>query len=194
MLPFGWQVLLALTICGLAVVDFRSFRLPNWFTLPLLALGWIWHALADDGAGLAWSLKGSAISMAPLLWFYFRGKMGAGDVKLMAAIGAWLGGWTGLHVLVVSGLAGVVCDLACRWRRAGSATVAPLSDNDQQLAGDVETALRDPFLKRRWIPFSIPIALGVVVLVLFPGLQREVSRSVPPTTEPQGSELHQESR
>ena len=182
--PFTCQILLVCSLCVMAAIDFRSYRLPNWLTLPLMGLGWIWHSVAGEGAGLAWSLIGSLISLLPLLWFHLRGKMGAGDVKLMGAVGAWLGGWTGLHVLVVSGLAGVLCDLGYRWRHSRSPRPSSLSNSDRLRGEHVETALTDPELRRRWIPFSIPITLGVLVLVLFPGLMREPPERGPSAQAP----------
>jgi len=176
-------VLLALVLCGLAIVDFRTFRLPNLITLPLLFLGWTWHSFAMEGAGLAWSLAGSVVSTLPLLWFYLRGKMGAGDVKLMAVVGAWLGGWTGLHVLVVSGIAGIACAGVMRLL-SHQTTAGPVGGHSPDTSVHVETALTDPELRQRWIPFSVPITIGVLVMAFFPQLQSRTPVSAIPHTRP----------
>lgn len=159
------QWLLVGSLVALCVVDSRTYRLPNRFTLPLWLLGIVWHAISPQGLGLVWSLRGAMIAVMPMLWFVLRGRMGAGDLKLMGAIGAWLGGWTALHVLAISGFAAPLLELFRRvWRtRQAGPTHPPSADS---LVFD---CVPDSSPRRRWIPFSIPITLGVALMVLFPG-------------------------
>jgi prepilin peptidase CpaA len=79
-----------------AVTDLRTGHIPNWLTLPALAVGIIGHAvfgwyLGGAGAGLwegMFALGGAVFcSIAPGLMFW-KGGMGGGDLKLFAAIGA----------------------------------------------------------------------------------------------------------
>jgi prepilin signal peptidase PulO-like enzyme (type II secretory pathway) len=179
--------LLVGSVVGLAVIDFRTYRLPNRFTLPLWLAGLAWHGLSPRGAGFVWSLQGAALGMLPLLWFVLRGRMGAGDLKLMAGIGAWLGGWTALHVLVISGLAGVVFD---GMRRLARPTALPGSGPTQPPPADetVESIPNNPAAKQRWIPFSIPIAIGVILMVLFPDWRWPQAQRPPVPTIPQSTE------
>lgn len=174
-LPFPLQLSLAAVACLLAAQDFRTFRLPNKITLPLVLLGLIWHAWAPQGQGWQWSLRGALLGPLPLLWFVLRGKMGAGDLKLMAALGAWVGAWSALHVVAFSGPAAVICELTRRALRSAEPGLAETVERPARSSQTVSASIRDPFLRRNWIPFSIPLTAGLLLLMLFPGWERPLS-------------------
>lgn len=70
--------------------DFRSHRIPNLLTGVGVVLGMGYQAFLGGG-GWVNSLGGAAIGFVVLMPFYLLRAMGAGDVKLMAMVGAWLG-------------------------------------------------------------------------------------------------------
>jgi len=74
-----------------AITDFRWHRIPNILTLPSATVGIISHSLISGWDGLASSLAGLGLGLCLLLGFYALGGMAAGDVKLLAAVGAILG-------------------------------------------------------------------------------------------------------
>lgn len=82
-------LLLGLVVAG--ITDVRSSRVPNILTLPLALSGLGFHTIADSGNGLVFSLEGLGLGLVLLLGFYVYGGMGAGDVKLLAAVGAVVG-------------------------------------------------------------------------------------------------------
>jgi prepilin peptidase CpaA len=90
---------LVLLLLAAAAIDLRSMRIPNWLTMSGAALGLVlaaavpWQALGPVWAvdGVLWSLAGLAVALLVLLPFYAFGLMGAGDVKLMAMVGSFLG-------------------------------------------------------------------------------------------------------
>ena len=114
---FGWCLL------ALAVSDLRYFLLPDFLTLPLIPAGLL-VAYCEQPDGLASRLLGAAagfgaFAVARAAYRALRGRegLGLGDVKLLAAAGAWVG-WEGLpSVVLIAALAGLV--LAALQRRAG---------------------------------------------------------------------------
>jgi prepilin peptidase CpaA len=189
-LPPLLQLSLAAMACLLAVHDFRTFRLPNKFTLPLLLLGLVWHACAPEGQGWQWSVRGALLGPLPLLWFVLRGKMGAGDLKLMAAIGAWVGAWSTLHVIALSGPVAVLCEVTRRVLRSREPEIATQADIPARSSQTVSASINDPILRRNWIPFSIPLTAGLLLLMLFPSWERplpaeSVTAPVPLVKAPQ---------
>src|SRR2546425_9464222 len=94
----SWTDTAAVSIALVACVfDLYSRRIPNALTFGAAAVALV-VAAALGGASGAWSsLRGLGVGLA--VWFpiYALGGMGAGDVKLMAAIGAWLGAAVAFH-------------------------------------------------------------------------------------------------
>ncbi len=83
--------ILAFALIGAAITDVRSSKIPNIITFPLAALGLCIHGIADGIEGMLFSLEGLALGFGLLLIFYMLGGMGAGDVKLLGAVGAIIG-------------------------------------------------------------------------------------------------------
>ena len=113
---FGWWLLL------IAALDLEHHWLPDALTLPLVPLG-LAAAWAGFGPPLAERAAAAAIgwaALASIAWAYraLRGRdgMGAGDPRLMAALGAWVGAWQLPAVLLGAGLLGLAAVLAMRLR------------------------------------------------------------------------------
>jgi leader peptidase (prepilin peptidase)/N-methyltransferase len=119
---FGW------TLLALGLIDWRNMVLPDLLTLPLIAAGPIVAEFVspddvlDDLAGAV----GGFAAFTLVAWTYrrWRGRegLGAGDAKLLAALGAWVGA-TGLpSVVLLASLAALVAVLAARATRRGVPT------------------------------------------------------------------------
>jgi leader peptidase (prepilin peptidase)/N-methyltransferase len=109
---------LIIALVYLAYIDFRSFQLPNVITLPMIAIGIIFNVVGMPYPGLAspiGSLLGAIAGFA-LLWaldkMYYWTKeqhgIGLGDVKLLSALGAWLGLGAIPNILLIASITGVL--------------------------------------------------------------------------------------
>ncbi len=117
--------LLIVALLYLAYIDWRTFRLPNVITLPLLVLGVAFNWASD----LCFTSPISALIGVVLgygsIWAFNTGYrllrkhngIGMGDAKLLAALGAWLG-WSALpSILLIASVIGLVGGVAwLQWR------------------------------------------------------------------------------
>lgn len=112
-----WCVVIVVTLVA-AVWDVWTHRIPNWLTGGCLLAGLVYASLQAGPRGAADAVAGAALALLPfLLLFAFAGG-GAGDAKLMAAVGAWVGVIGGLvvvaMVLIAGGVLAVIHMLAMR--------------------------------------------------------------------------------
>ena len=99
----------ALMIFGVVLAggwDLATRRIPNWLTFGLMGLGVVTGFIAGGLEGLADSLQGLLLGGALLFIPFLLGGMGAGDVKLLAAIGALKGSSFVLRAFLYGALAG----------------------------------------------------------------------------------------
>jgi prepilin peptidase CpaA len=91
-----------------SISDYRTYQIPNWLTVSGIIFGLIYSMLVPFSInhGFLWSLGGLLVGFFILLPLYALGVMGAGDVKLMAMVGAFLGVTDTLHAVLFSFIAG----------------------------------------------------------------------------------------
>jgi prepilin peptidase CpaA len=94
------------------IPDLRTRRIPNVLTLGAALVGLAFHAFDSGWSGLASSAGGWTLGVALFLPMFALRGMGAGDVKLLAAVGAWLGPAQVLWVALLTSVAGGVLGLA----------------------------------------------------------------------------------
>jgi prepilin peptidase CpaA len=108
---FIWILTLAMTLLA-ALLDWRSRRIPNWLTVPGLFSGVVVHALIAGVPGALFAFKGAGLALILLLPLVALRALGAGDWKLMGAVGAFVGWQMFLFVLLgsifASGLMAIV--------------------------------------------------------------------------------------
>lgn len=112
-----------------AVSDARTRRIPNWLVGAGLVIALVTQCTAQGlvAGSLDW-LAGAATGMGLCLGVYLLGGMGAGDVKLMGAVGAFLGPLGGLHAALASFLAGgVLAGLVLLTDKESRSAIAGLS-------------------------------------------------------------------
>jgi prepilin peptidase CpaA len=98
---------------GLAacVLDVRTRRIPNALTLSAAVAGLLYHGATSGTDGLQTAAAGWLLGLLLLLPYFALGGMGGGDVKLVAALGAWLGPWETFWLAMYAGIAGGVIGL-----------------------------------------------------------------------------------
>jgi len=84
-------IILFIVLMLAVISDLRYQRIPNWLTLSTFILAVMYHAVSHGLSGLLFALEGGVIGILVLMLPYLMGGMGAGDAKLMGAVGALLG-------------------------------------------------------------------------------------------------------
>ena len=103
-----------LTVIAACVSDVSTSRIPNVLTFAAAALALVFHASAPGGLGFTHAGLGLIVGLAVFFPLFALGAMGAGDVKLMAAIGAWIGWKSMVFVALYGSVAGGVLALVVR--------------------------------------------------------------------------------
>lgn len=165
-----------------AYIDGKELRVPNKITFPMIVAGWIYSAIAyqisGEGwyIGLGWSLAGTAVGLATLLPAYAIGGMGAGDVKMMAGIGAWIYCADTFYAFCVSAVVGAILAVGMilfagqtkkHWNQfffiANEIMTVRNPETLAAIAADRKASMR-------LLPYGIPIAIGTVIYFLWMGL------------------------
>lgn len=158
-----WPTVLVLAVA--VFTDLRSGRIPNWLVLPFLAIGIAVSGWQHGWGGVGHSLAGVGLGTVLFGFFYILGGMGMGDVKLCAAIGAWIGPMQLLTALVITGLAGGV--MAIAWAIRGKFVGELFRGSGNLLFGrrgkkpEERLTLSSPLARK--MPYAPAIAIGTLI-------------------------------
>lgn len=165
-----------------AYVDGKELRVPNWITFPMIISGWIysavWYQLDGQGwlAGVGWSLAGTAVGLATLLPAYAVGGMGAGDVKLMAGIGAWVHCTITFYAFCVSAVVGAILAVVMillsqqgkkHWNQFFFIVNEIATIRNPETLASIAAERKSSM---RLLPYGIPIAIGTILYFAWMGL------------------------
>jgi prepilin peptidase CpaA len=156
--------LLALAVA--TFTDLRSRRIPNWLVFPFLLAGFVVSGALHGWAGISHSLAGMALGALLFGALSALGGMGMGDVKLVAAIGAWIGAAQLLIALVLTAFAGGI--MAICWALAGGFAGELFRGSGDLLLGfgrrglrpHPELVLSNPLTRK--MPYAPAIAIGTI--------------------------------
>ena len=158
--------------------DLLHYRISNRAVLLTLMMGLVWNASNSHWIGAAMGLLGVLVGFVLLVPFYAMGGVTAGDVKWLAALGAWYGprGIVGVF-LVSSILLGVFCLVSIAYRYIGMVRQIPRAGLAMESRGILglgssrignKARIDDVYCSadRRsvLIPYAVPVAIGVLMI------------------------------
>ena len=153
-------------VLAAAVCDLRTRRLPNALTFGAAGVALAVHAAVGGWPELVQAALGWGVGVALFLPLYALGGMGAGDVKLLGAIGAWLGPmgavWTGLYGAIAGGVMALAVAIVRGYlrtaiRNVGSLLFAWILTGPRPVEG---LTLADSGSIR--LPYAVPLAAGAL--------------------------------
>lgn len=169
--------------------DFQSYRIPNAIVFWGAGLGLLLNAVMPEGFGFANLIPGGvgllnaaaglAIGLVVLLPMYLLRAMGAGDVKLMAMVGAFLGPDDVVGAILATFIAGGVLSIAYAWkigvlRRTLQNIHFILYSNAVKLAGGCLPTLEDAPQTAAKFPYAAAIAVGTLGYVAWKTMWKNV--------------------
>jgi prepilin peptidase CpaA len=169
-----WILLIAASTVA-CVTDLRTMRIPNWLTLPLLALGLAHGGWVGGMPGLGQSLLGVLIAGGIFIAAYTLAGGGAGDAKLMMALGAWVGAERSALLVLSVTIAGFIWSVVITIIRGGvrdvpfmilHSLVSSFNGLRRMLTGRAATS---PVVQRAiqprfkgWYPYAPAILVGTI--------------------------------
>ena len=167
---FQVNYLVALLITA-AVIDLRTQKIPNLIVYPSVLIALTYNTIMNGAEGLLFSAGGIAIGTALLIIPYLMGGMGAGDAKLMGAIGGFLGPKAVFFAFLLTAIAGGIYALilvlvyrpAFRgfFRKQYNTLVGFI------LMRKYMPDIIEPATNRPKLCYGLPIAIGTGILLIF---------------------------
>ncbi len=152
-------------------VDGKEQRVPNWLNALLLSAGIAMQCGHPQGGGLGRALGGALVGFGVLIVPWVIHGMGAGDVKLMTAIGAWFGPAMTLWAFVVGALLGaviavvmIVCSGRVRQACTNMTTIMVKMSNPSHWFTDFGGA-KSFGETSQLLPYGIPLTMGSIALL-----------------------------
>lgn len=169
------QSVLMLMVLGPAALaacwfDYRTHRIPNWLNAGLAAAGLTAQTALAGWSGLSEGLSGLAVGLGCLVVLWAMNGMGAGDVKLMAAVGTWMGPrMVGYAVLAGILTGGVIALAMIVKRRNWSACATNLAAAAARVGGRGGSASAGPAslaASPTAMPYAIPLMIGTLLVLV----------------------------
>lgn len=162
---------LAVFLCAASYTDLVKNRIPNSITFPAILIGIALNTYLHGMTGFYSAVSGSALGIACLLPFYMAGGMAAGDVKLMSAVGAFLGSSMIFKAVLLSLICGSILGIIWLVRSNGIGDFLRrylLSGKYTLMTGGLQyfpPEKGDPALMR--FPYALAIAGGTASVLWF---------------------------
>ncbi len=174
-MEFGfWEVTCAILVPGVLLaswIDYAQRRVPNWLNLALILLGFGVQGYFNGSSGLAAGFWGLLTGFGLLIVPWMMHGMGAGDVKLLAAIGVWMGPLLTLYSFGLgAGIGGVVAVLMIvstgrlRMACANLGIILAKCSNRQTLFSEFGSA-KSFGTSSQLLPYGVPLTAGTLIVL-----------------------------
>jgi len=174
-MEFGyWHVLAAILVPGVlwaSWIDYAQRRVPNWLNASLIVAGFIAQGSFNGSAGLWAGLGGMLVGFGLLIVPWMMHGMGAGDVKLMAAIGVWLGPWLTLLAFLVGAVIGgitafvmIVSSGRLRMACVNFGVIMAKVSNPQMVFSEFGSA-KSFGQTSQLLPYGVPLTAGTLIIL-----------------------------
>ena len=164
-------MLIAFIVIGIGIVacafDVRTRRIPNALTFSAAFAGLLFHVMQSGPAGAQLAAGGWVVGLLLLLPYFALGGMGAGDVKLVAALGAWLGPshafWLAIYAGIAGGVIGLAVALSKGYLRTALANISRMFSYWSTAGLKAVPGLTLESSTSPRVAFAIPILVGTMV-------------------------------
>lgn len=169
-----WAVSVTLVVA--AVIDGLYLKVPNKITYPLIVAGWLYSFYVGGFAGLGWSLLATFFGLALLFGLHLIGGMGAGDVKLLAGIAAFVHIEHTWYIFIATTIVGAIMAIIQiavsgqwmkHWTQAQSLLQEIVNVRDADKLYEISQE-RKP--RMRLLPYGIPMTVAAIGYFAFAGL------------------------
>ncbi len=169
-----WHVTCAILVPGVLVaswIDYAQRRVPNWLNLSLIVAGFAVQGWFFGGAGMQVGLLGLLTGFGLLIVPWMMHGMGAGDVKLMAAIGVWFGPMLTLYSFALGAMFGgvvavimIVGSGRLRMAMANMSIIWAKCTNGQTMFTEFGSA-KSFGSSSQLLPYGVPLTAGTLVIL-----------------------------
>jgi prepilin peptidase CpaA len=156
-----WMGMVAAYTSACLFTDVRWGKFPNWIPVASLAVALVSHTIAGGLAGLLFAAGGFGTGFGLLFVLWLIGGGGGGDVKMMAALGAWLGAWMMVEVFVATAVLMVlissIMTVVNAFRSKGS--------REKHERGSRPEAQKNTSAWRIRVPYAVPVVIATWLVV-----------------------------
>jgi prepilin peptidase CpaA len=173
MLSQYWITTCAIMVPGIlwaSWIDYKERRVPNWLNASIALCGLFVQAWFHGYGGIAAGLLGLCVGFATLIVPWLMHGMGAGDVKLMMAIGVWLGPWLTFMSFCTGALAGGIIAAAMivstgrLWNAyANCATIMAKVSSRSTVFTEFGSA-KSFGDSSQLLPYGVPLTIGTLIV------------------------------
>ena len=164
-----WLLLIVLVICF--ITDVRERKIYNKILLPALLLAFVWNISTAGLQGIGSSLVGMTAGFLLLLIPYLMKGMGAGDVKLLAVIGAMKGiTFVLMTAVYMAIIGGIIAFLLIGWRLLRSKQFIALFYRSSLMKYGMKLSLIRSHSSKEAMPYGVAIAFGAIVTLFMSGV------------------------